>query len=57
MKDFDKDMDTLLAEYVEDGCNFSRESCVECLMLYVSRMQDSHFKCVLYKHLKYLEGK
>ena len=57
MKDFDKDMDTLLAEYVEDGCNFSRESCVECLMLYVSRMQDSHFKCVLYKHLKYLEEK
>jgi hypothetical protein len=57
MKDFDKNMDTLLAEYEEDGCNFTPESCVETLMIYVSRVQDSHFKCALYKHLKYLEEK
>lgn len=57
MKDFDKNMATLLAEYEEDGCNFTPESCVETLMIYVSRMQDSHFKCALYKHLKYLEEK
>lgn len=48
-------MEKLTSEYEEEMCNFSEDTCINLLKLYNSRQEDSHFKVVLYQHLKHLE--
>lgn len=49
------DLEELVQEYEAEECNFSEESCIKNLDIYLQRMEDSHFKAVLYKHLNYIK--
>ena len=50
---FKQHMDDLVKEYESEECVFNKTSNRRMLEMYLSRMEDCHLKCVLYK---YLEG-
>jgi hypothetical protein len=53
---FQQHMDSLVRDYEDECCKFDSETNIKMLSLYLSRMEDSHLKCVLYKHLEGLEN-
>lgn len=53
MTRFETHMEALIEEYESECCDFSKSSCQKLLQLYLSHMEDSHLKCVLYKYLSY----
>lgn len=46
-------LEQLVKEYEEEYADFSPESCVKLLNLYMDRMEKSQLKALLYMHLKH----
>lgn len=52
MNKFKQNMEVLVEQYEAEECNFDLSTNRKMLELYISRMEDCHIKCVLYKFLE-----